>query len=614
MSALHPLLSELLGPAGGAVAAPSRAAGALAYVRVSTDMQEDRGLSIPAQLKAIREYAARHDIQVLDTFTEAASSYQDESKRAEFRRMFERAKSDPQVGMMLVHESSRFCRDPWRTPQLIGELQDAGVRLVSVTEPEYDVSTVMGMWMQKITEAKNASYSMEVAFHTRKGMRENANARDPETGWCYKNGGRPPWGYRTLRKERTDVRGRPRFKAVWELNDEEVAGRPVWEWTRDVLLRAAEGASLDSLRDMLNRAGVPSPTGRAWGTSTIHSLLEPHMLLQYAGHGTWAVRMRRRVRWNPSDQWEVVENAHPGIISAEEAKGISRRRQQARAAHENASSRMARVRSSSSRFVLSGGLFTCSRCGANMTGHTDRGRDGYLCGAAKYRRGQGCGPSVFVQKDLIENAVWDTVRAWASEVSGRHARRLVKEANAELQRIWEATGGKTAEAARAELDKVDQKIGRLRTLLEDGLSDVAWANRRLVELAQQRERALGDLGQGGVAAEPPEVDMDALTGYLRDLDRLLAHATNEEKRDLARRLVDGVTLEPDRHEIEVRVKLPPDTLQRVEAATGVGPVMEVLQTSALPLGYAASREPDKLERETGFEPATLGLGSRCSTN
>ena len=71
--------------------------------------------------------------------------------------MFERATSDPQVGIVLVHESSRFSRHPYRTPQLIGQLVEAGVRLVSVTEPDYDVNTVMGMWMQKVTEAKNAS-------------------------------------------------------------------------------------------------------------------------------------------------------------------------------------------------------------------------------------------------------------------------------------------------------------------------------------------------------------------------------------------------------------------------------------------------------------------------
>lgn len=38
--------------------------------------------------------------------------------------------------------------------------------------------------------------------------------------------------------------------------------------------------------------------------------------------------------------------------------------------------------------------------------------------------------------------------------------------------------------------------------------------------------------------------------------------------------------------------------------------MEVLQTSALPLGYAALK---KMERETGFEPATSTLARSHST-
>ena len=42
--------------------------------------------------------------------------------------------------------------------------------------------------------------------------------------------------------------------------------------------------------------------------------------------------------------------------------------------------------------------------------------------------------------------------------------------------------------------------------------------------------------------------------------------------------------------------------------------IKVLQTSALPLGYAASRHLGKvLERETGFEPATSTLARLHST-
>ena len=47
----------------------------------------------------------------------------------------------------------------------------------------------------------------------------------------------------------------------------------------------------------------------------------------------------------------------------------------------------------------------------------------------------------------------------------------------------------------------------------------------------------------------------------------------------------------------------------VEAATRFELVVKVLQTCALPLGYAAK----KVERKTRFELATLALARRCST-
>ena len=49
----------------------------------------------------------------------------------------------------------------------------------------------------------------------------------------------------------------------------------------------------------------------------------------------------------------------------------------------------------------------------------------------------------------------------------------------------------------------------------------------------------------------------------------------------------------------------------MEAATGFEPVVEVLQTCALPLGYAAIKL--KMERKTRFELATPTLARWCST-
>ena len=122
----------------------------LAYARVSTDEQERAGLSIPAQIRGIEEYARRRGIVIADVYREAESAFSDESKRPEFWRMVDRAKRDPEINGILVHESSRFFRDPYAGPKVKGELLEHGVRVVSATEPEYDPRTTAGLAIEGV--------------------------------------------------------------------------------------------------------------------------------------------------------------------------------------------------------------------------------------------------------------------------------------------------------------------------------------------------------------------------------------------------------------------------------------------------------------------------------
>ena len=221
---------------------------------------------MPEQLRQIREYAEAHGIEILEEYHEAASAFKKNSHRAEFDKMLARAKSDREVNAILVHDYSRFSRDSLGARLLVRELLQAGVRVISLNDMEVDTESVTGVYMEAITFAKNEAYSREVAFHTKKGCRANVQTRDPETGWCYKNGGQPLWGYRAERLIRgEEKKGRPLIKCIWVPDDRIVAGKPVYEWTQECLRMAATGATLDQLRDFCNKNGLPAPRQQYWG-------------------------------------------------------------------------------------------------------------------------------------------------------------------------------------------------------------------------------------------------------------------------------------------------------------------------------------------------------------
>src|SRR5215472_5842898 len=80
------LLEEFTGSrtSGRAMPANCGPTKAIAWARVSTADQEERGLSIPEQLREIRQYASSKHIEIVAEFTEAESAFQRRAKRPEF--------------------------------------------------------------------------------------------------------------------------------------------------------------------------------------------------------------------------------------------------------------------------------------------------------------------------------------------------------------------------------------------------------------------------------------------------------------------------------------------------------------------------------------------------
>ncbi len=158
------------------------------YVRVSSEDQAQKDLSIPAQVKAIERYAAEQpDVQLLQIFRdEGISAYAPADKRHGFMAMIKFAKENS-ISHILVHKLDRFSRNREESILFKSLLKKQNVTVKSLTE-SYDPDTPSGFLFEGIIEVINQFYSMNLAMETRKGMAENASR-----GFC--NGGVAPYGY-----------------------------------------------------------------------------------------------------------------------------------------------------------------------------------------------------------------------------------------------------------------------------------------------------------------------------------------------------------------------------------------------------------------------------------
>ena len=86
----------------------------VSYLRVSTAEQAERDLSLPAQRRAVEDYATRNGQSIFREYIEEGCSGTHMNRKA-FRQMLEdvfRPGSD--IGTIVVHHTSRFTRNACR--------------------------------------------------------------------------------------------------------------------------------------------------------------------------------------------------------------------------------------------------------------------------------------------------------------------------------------------------------------------------------------------------------------------------------------------------------------------------------------------------------------------
>ena len=105
---------------------------AIGYVRVSTDKQADRGVSLEAQVEKIEAMCIVQDVELLDVLVDAGESVKD-LDRPGMVRILEMVQSRA-VGMVIVAKLDRLTRSVKDLAVLLEQFQRRGVSLVSVAE------------------------------------------------------------------------------------------------------------------------------------------------------------------------------------------------------------------------------------------------------------------------------------------------------------------------------------------------------------------------------------------------------------------------------------------------------------------------------------------------
>ena len=360
----------------------------------------------------------------------------------------------------------------------------------------------------------------------------------------------------------------------------------------------AAGKSPRAIAVQLNKDGVPCPSGKAWGPSTIHGnrrrgtgILNNEI---YVGRLIWN-RLRyvkdpdtgKRVsRLNPESEWIVKDVPDLRIID-DDLWDKAKVRQGELDAHPAGSWNRRRPR------YLFSGLMRCGVCGGGAVVWNRM----YI-GCANARNKGTCDNKATIRRDDLESLVLDGLQhrlmdpalmdVFCAEYT-REVNRLRREKNAAM------------ESEKAELAKVGRDLERLVQAIIDGVpgsqvkDKMGLLERRKVELESRLENA----EEEKVALHPnmAQIYRDEIAG----LREALADETRRSEAEaLLRRAIDTIELVPV--EIDGNMRL---------AANLHGHLAGILSMAAktkAPLDESdAEVMCTKMVAGAGFEPATFRL-------
>lgn len=217
---------------------------AIGYIRVSTEKQADKGVSLEAQQAKIEHWCKANGYELVKVYVDAGIS----GKRMDTRKELLAALASLKKGMALVSYSlsrlARSTKDLIEISELVAKKKGD---LVSLSEA-IDTTTAAGKMMFQML-AVLSEFERNLTAERTSGALQHKKA----TGQKYTN--QTPYGFEAIEGRLVQVQ-----------QEAEVVA--------EIQAARAGGSTLQAIADSLNGRGIPTKTGKLWAPATIHLLLK----------------------------------------------------------------------------------------------------------------------------------------------------------------------------------------------------------------------------------------------------------------------------------------------------------------------------------------------------
>ena len=501
----------------------TRSHGAFILARYSTDNQNAD--SIEVQVGKCSEWCSAQGLPILGIYADYAISGMKDT-RPQYEAMMH-ALREGRADTVVIYDQSRMFRDMTLWFNFRRDLERMGVSVHSVTQPLIggdlrDPSIFMN-------ETVAALFSHLHVLQTTQKVND-AKRRKAHLG--EHNGGIPPLGYKVVGKH-------------LEIQEQEAA------IVRRIFTEYAQGSSYKAIVDGLNRDGLKTKRGNAFGRNSLHDLLHNEKYTGVLTYGGKPYRPDGTRNTHSASGPDAIrtEEAVPPIISRELFDVVQER--MAKNKHAQGG------RPGTKRdYPLKGKVF-CGLCKSAVYVSTSKKiYDYYKCGGRK--NGNDC-DGVIYSVDKLEEAVAAALRAQLgsptltdtlAETLRAEARKFQGDAVARYQRLQQQ-----------ELE-LTRKLDNAADAILDGLTSPT-LKKRVSELEAQLAALRRELKTIRTQAESTDIPLDRL----RDLLHL---ALSPENTAALFSIVTRVELYPDR--IEIYTILDPDPTKSPDYTTPGLPV------------------------------------------